>query len=736
MKSRYTLTRLAIAAAIALAGCSATPGPDTTAGVNDPTASYIVKGNDLDVLATHIDRIGGTVTAELGIIDSLGVILTDEQRQLLAQSPAVDSIFADRPTRLQGATADKAGACTESVMADHFDQNSFYNNHGNVNWSEHWREKGESNGTGWGRVRVSNGKLRFVGSLYSSTAVERRLDVEAGRYAYLTFDVSTNSSVASSDELEVYVATRRYEDDDDDSDSEDDDDYITVKHHLGYVELGPDTRVSRSFNLEAFEAERYVAVGFKPTNSSGSSQYEVSLDNVKVSQTSENPGAYASEASEADLLHAAGIDGSGVTIAFVDSGIDTQSSALTKDDGTSRLLGAYAVVGSPDDFSGHGTHLVSVATQAAASPSICSTGGKLGIAPGADVVSIKAFDDQGNGSYLNVVQALDMILDLKDTHNIRVVNLSFGSTAQTAYWEDPVNQAVMRLWAEGLVVVTSAGNDGPDAMSITVPGNVPYVITTGAMTNGYTKNQSDDRVASFSGAGPTQEGFLKPDLVAPGGHLLGAVGQGKQMAVDLASYRDQVNSDFLLASGTSQASAVVAGAAALLLDFDPLLSNDDVKCRLMGGAKPAILPNGELAYSPFRQGAGLLSLDGAINASLTDCANDGLDIFAELDTGAHHTGPVTADTNEQFQVVQNDGSVWNEGSAWNEGSTWNESSVWNEGSVWNEHSIWNESSSFVESILGMLASFWNEGSVWNEGSAWNESSVWNEGSMWNEGSAW
>ena len=77
-----------------------------------------------------------------------------------------------------------------------------------------------------------------------------------------------------------------------------------------------------------------------------------------------------------------------------------------------------------------------------------------------------------------------------------------------------------RRWQAGIVVVTSAGNGGPTPMSIGVPGNVPYVVTVGALTDNYTpSNGSDDRLASFSATGPTYEGFVKPELVAPGGRL-------------------------------------------------------------------------------------------------------------------------------------------------------------------------------------------------------------------------
>ena len=89
--------------------------------------------------------------------------------------------------------------------------------------------------------------------------------------------------------------------------------------------------------------------------------------------------------------------------------------------------------------------------------------------------------------------------------------MSFGGQQRSYYWEDPLNQAVMKAWQEGIVVVASAGNDGPDPMTIGVPGNVPYIITVGAMTDSFTEtNFNDDKIATFSAAGPTPAGFVKP----------------------------------------------------------------------------------------------------------------------------------------------------------------------------------------------------------------------------------
>src|SRR5690606_14785450 len=161
-------------------------------------------------------------------------------------------------------------------------------------------------------------------------------------------------------------------------------------------------------------------------------------------------------------------------------------------------------------------------------------------------------------------------------------------------------------------VVTAAGNDGPDPMTIDVPGNVPYVITVGALTDNYTPyDGSDDRLASFSSAGPTFEGFVKPGLVAPGGHMAASMSSSSFLAnIDPGSMN--VAQQLFVMSGTSQAAAVTSGVVALLLQQEPGLTPDEVKCRLMASTRPAVNNRGKLAYSVFQQGAGLINAVSAL----------------------------------------------------------------------------------------------------------------------------
>src|SRR4029450_11288765 len=141
--------------------------------------------------------------------------------------------------------------------------------------------------------------------------------------------------------------------------------------------------------------------------------------------------------------------------------------------------------------------------------------------PGVKLVGIRVLDETGAGTYEQVIQGIQWALDHQDQYNIRVMNLSLVSPVQSPYWADPLNQAVMRAWAEGITVVVAAGNAGPGPMTVGVPGNNPYVTPRGAFPDNFTPgNWNDDYIAPFSASGPTLDGFAKPDLVAPGAHMV------------------------------------------------------------------------------------------------------------------------------------------------------------------------------------------------------------------------
>src|SRR5258708_7303229 len=244
---------------------------------------------------------------------------------------------------------------------------------------------------------------------------------------------------------------------------------------------------------------------------------------------------YPSEVA-ASNLHVGGVTGRGVTVAVIDSGVwSTLGPLQTTPYQTPHVLAQYDVIQarqqstysktaaqqnysqSIDDLFGHGTHMSSII----ASSGVATTGNYQGVAPGGNLVSVRVLDSTGAGRYLDVISGIQWVLQQRLRFNIRVINLSLGAPPQSPYWDDPLDQAVMAAWSAGIVVVAAAGNRGPQPMTINAPGNVPYVITPGAGTDAYHPTQPlPYQLAKFSSAGPTYHGFVKPEILGMGGHIL------------------------------------------------------------------------------------------------------------------------------------------------------------------------------------------------------------------------
>jgi serine protease AprX len=422
----------------------------------------------------------------------------------------------------------------------------------------------------------------------------------------------------------------------------------------------------------------------------------------------------------ANTLQSQGITGRGVTIAMLDSGLWED---LTQNYG-SRVLasidvtngGSGPVTGDPY---GHGTHITSIAAGGAENAALQYES----IAPQANLVIVRAFDGQGGGRYVDVIAGLNWIIANQHKYNIRIVNISFGSDPESYYWDDPLDQAVMAAWQAGIVVVAAAGNSGPGPMTIGVPGNVPYVITVGALTDNYTPyDPSDDRLASFSSTGPTFEGFVKPEIVAPGGHMAGSMSSSSYLAnIDPNSM--SVGEQMFTMSGTSQATAVTTGVIALMLQANPALTPDNVKCRLMAAAAPAVTTQGTLAYSVFQQGAGFINAVRAVNSTASGCANQGLNIAADLAGSEHFGGPANEDANGNYYVMNMAGSTWGAAQP-GDGLTWSSGYAWDQGYDWSSGYTWT------------AAYAWSRGYTWTEAYAWSRSYAWSRGYCWSRNVPW
>jgi serine protease AprX len=281
--------------------------------------------------------------------------------------------------------------------------------------------------------------------------------------------------------------------------------------------------------------------------------------------------------------------GRGVGVAVIDTGIDGSLPDFGDADGGSRVVASVVTnpdATTPDDTYGHGTHVAGIiAGDGTQRPFDDPAAGKyVGIAPGADLIAIKAADDEGRGTILDAIYGLQFAVDHRDDYNIRVVNLSLSSTEPGSYLTDPLDAAVEAAYFHGIVVVAAAGNRGgaDDAVAY-APGNDPFAISVGAVDDQGTADRSDDAFTAWSSYGKTQDGFTKPDLAAPGAHIVSTLARGSAFAELCPAC--VVDGDYIRIGGTSMAAPVVSGVAALLLELHPEWTPDQVKSTLIATAR-------------------------------------------------------------------------------------------------------------------------------------------------------
>jgi serine protease AprX len=325
----------------------------------------------------------------------------------------------------------------------------------------------------------------------------------------------------------------------------------------------------------------------------------------------EYPGSLYSIARSLNVDDAwnAGYSGLGIQVAVIDTGVAPVEG----------LLHSGKVINGPDlsfesqspdlmylDTYGHGTHLAGIiagkASDVWSDYTHQSKDKFLGIAPDAEIVSIKVGSRDGAVDVSQVIAAIDWVVQHRHDPglNIRVLNLAYGTLPRQSYEVDPLAQAVEKAWKAGIVVVVAAGNDGNTA-PLRNPAFDPYVIAVGSAQYGVTNVSSNalvqyDRVSDFSNCGLGRT----VDLVAPGRSITSLRVPGSYADDNYPQAR--VGSDYFLGSGTSQAAAVVSGAVAILLSRDGGLTPNEVKKLLKDNASP-------MAGVPTAcQGAGVVDL--------------------------------------------------------------------------------------------------------------------------------
>jgi serine protease AprX len=322
-------------------------------------------------------------------------------------------------------------------------------------------------------------------------------------------------------------------------------------------------------------------------------------------------------------------------------------------------------------------------------------GGFQGVAPRARIVSVKVGARNGAVDVSQVIAGIDWVV--AHAHdpgmNIRVLNISLGTDSTQSYITDPLAHAAETAWRNGIVVVAAVGNTGSTSRTVADPASDPYVIAVGSEDPVGTVTSIDDIVSPFSARGTSER---RADLVAPGSYVVALRSPGSTLDQQYPGAR--IGDRFVRGSGTSQATAVVSGAAAALLSARPTLTPDKVK-RLFKRTATS------MAVSSNYVGSGLLNLGAAVwggagadstqyftassgNGSLelargsSHVSSDGVTLTGEQDIlGSPWDSASLADAEESVSIWDGgsfNGATWS-GATWS-GATWS-GATWS-GATW------------------------------------------------------
>ena len=274
--------------------------------------------------------------------------------------------------------------------------------------------------------------------------------------------------------------------------------------------------------------------------------------------------------------------GNEVTIAYIDTGIAPHADFKLVRNRIIKFVDLINGKTNAYDDNGHGTFVAGVGSGNGA-----LSGGKYrGIAPNSNIVSIKALDKHGEANATKILEAMQWVYDNNLEYNIKVVCMSFGS--EPLGFNDPIMKGAEALWRKGIVIVSAAGNSGPDYQTIKSPGISPRIITVGGMNdNRFDEEYKEEffEIAKFSSRGPAFNKF-KPDIVAP--------------SVDINSCSNKEG--YTKLSGTSVATPMIAGLCALAYEKNKYLKPDQIKQALLASS------NG-ITYNRNLEGYGLPNLE-------------------------------------------------------------------------------------------------------------------------------
>jgi serine protease AprX len=327
---------------------------------------------------------------------------------------------------------------------------------------------------------------------------------------------------------------------------------------------------------------------------------------VRLSDTPFNPTALAAaypavvDAVTTWSNPVAPLTGQRIGVAIIDSGIashpDLGNRVIASQDFNPNVTGT-------DDAYGHGTAVAGII----AGDGTASLGQYIGVAPQANLINLRVNDGTGAAPTSAIMNAILWAVINRNTYNIRVLNLSLQASVQESYRTSPIDAAVEYAWLKGLVVVVAAGNSGSNS-ALYAPANDPYVITVGATDDNGTPSTADDTLASFSSFGTTQDGFSKPDFVAPGRHIITTLAPNSSFAINYPAF--MVGPGYIQLSGTSVAAPIVSGVAALYIESTPTVRPGQLKGVLLATSNHLAITGSGAGYPDAARAIAYLGLLG------------------------------------------------------------------------------------------------------------------------------
>lgn len=298
---------------------------------------------------------------------------------------------------------------------------------------------------------------------------------------------------------------------------------------------------------------------------------------------------HIAQAVNADDLHRRGLTGAGVGIALIDTGVADVPGLEDVVRGPDLSLDSQFEEAYTRDLYGHGTHLAGIV--ASDRPDV------PGLAPDATLLSVKVGAANGAVDVSQTIAAIDWVVQHRDQHNIRVLALAYGTDGTQDPRHDPLSHAVEVAWRHGIVVLVAAGNHGASHDALVNPATNPNVIAVGAIDTQGSGTRSDDEIPEFSAPGTRSR---RPDVFAPGVGVVSLQAPGGHLDTHYPAARQ--DDGRFRGNGTSQATMVVASAAAMLLQDRPDLTPDEVK---------NVLERGSQSLNGLFSGQGLIDVEAS-----------------------------------------------------------------------------------------------------------------------------